>query len=101
MTIVVCVAVYIDEDFFDELPEMEEEEEDMLDLAWGTPPPHAAAEDHLATRSTGLGCWLVCESRGGLDRCCLLLCLSALLLADLLTAAHEALWAQSFSSPLR
>ena len=80
---VACVAVYIDEDFFDELPEMEEEEEDMLDLAWGTPPPHAAAEDHLATRSTGLGCWLVCESRGGLSAaacccaflpCCLLIC---------------------------
>ena len=27
--------VYVDEDFFDKLPEIDEEEEDMLDLAWG------------------------------------------------------------------
>ena len=27
--------VYVDEEFFDRLPEMTEEEEDMLDLAWG------------------------------------------------------------------
>ena len=27
--------VYVDEEFFDTLPEIEEEEEDMLDLAWG------------------------------------------------------------------
>lgn len=27
--------VYVDEKFFDELPEIDEEEEDMLDLAWG------------------------------------------------------------------
>ena len=80
------VAVYVDEDFFDELPEMDEEEEDMLDLAWGTPGPHThthTAEDQLATLRTGLGRWLVCESRGGLSAaacccaflpCCLLIC---------------------------
>ena len=27
--------VYVDQPFFDELPEIDEEEEDMLDLAWG------------------------------------------------------------------
>ena len=44
------VAVYVDEDFFDELPEMDEEEEDMLDLAWGAPAPYT--HTHTAVRGS-------------------------------------------------